>query len=583
MSLVAGYGSRTEDPSLTHGMTGGNGFNTVTTIERSSDLSDAELVTAARDSTTSAGDAFGELVRRYQRMVYAVALSLVHAGDADDVAQDAFLRAFRNLDLLADPAKFGVWLRRITFGVSIDHVRAERARVANQAELDDESDVVAGTDPSPLDQLQQREIARRVLAAMDRMPARYRVPLALYHIDGLSHAKVAHTLGVPEPTARSLVARARRKLARLLAHTPEVQDMTTPPRAGQRLADALDVLGEAESAPRFLHVLNGDSVRGTLERSTVPGAFATWADVLHEGPVPAATGTSAWRETRARFLAASGYGSYAEALRTYERWDAQLASFADYDEVVLWFEHDLFDQLLLVRHLDWFSRQELGRTTLSLICIGEHPGFEPFHGLGQLDAEQLASLLGTRAAVTAEQLSLGRQVWSAFTASDPAALDAVVHEDTSRTLPFLSGALRRFLEEFPASGNGLPRTERHVLELVSPAPMSPAELFGAEKECEERVFMGDWTVWHRLRELASGDAALITLDGVAWDGPDLRGGLVSITDLGREVLAGRADAVRLRGFDRWLGGVHLVAALGGDVAWRYEARVGRLVRRGPED
>ena len=118
---------------------------------------------------------------------------------------------------------------------------------------------------------------------------------------------------------------------------------------------------------------------------------------------------------------------------------------------------------------------------------------------------------------------------------------------------------------------------------ASPAPMSPAELFGAEKECEERVFMGDWTVWHRLRELASGDAALITLDGVAWDGPDLRGGLVSITDLGREVLAGRADAVRLRGFDRWLGGVHLVAALGGDVAWRYDARVGRLVRTGPED
>jgi RNA polymerase sigma-70 factor, ECF subfamily len=48
-------------------------------------------------------------------MVYAVALSLVQSADADDVAQDAFLRAFRNLDLLADPAKFGVWLRRITF------------------------------------------------------------------------------------------------------------------------------------------------------------------------------------------------------------------------------------------------------------------------------------------------------------------------------------------------------------------------------------------------------------------------------------------------------------------------------------
>ena len=63
-------------------------------------------------------------------MVYALALSLVRPSDVDDVVQDAFLRAFRNLDLLADPTRFGVWLRRITFGVAIDHVRADRARNA---------------------------------------------------------------------------------------------------------------------------------------------------------------------------------------------------------------------------------------------------------------------------------------------------------------------------------------------------------------------------------------------------------------------------------------------------------------------
>src|SRR5689334_13848159 len=89
---------------------------------------DAELVMTARHAESAAGDAFGKLVRRYQRMVYALALSLVREADADDVAQEAFLRAFRNLDLLADPARFGVWLRRITFGAAIDHVRAARSR-----------------------------------------------------------------------------------------------------------------------------------------------------------------------------------------------------------------------------------------------------------------------------------------------------------------------------------------------------------------------------------------------------------------------------------------------------------------------
>ena len=76
----------------------------------------------------------------------------------------------------------------------------------------------------------------------------------------------------------------------------------TPPLAASR-----DVLDDGPAPPRFLHVLNGDSVRGTLEQSQVPGAFAVYADVLHEGPVPAATGTQPWRETRARFLAGADY------------------------------------------------------------------------------------------------------------------------------------------------------------------------------------------------------------------------------------------------------------------------------------
>jgi RNA polymerase sigma-70 factor, ECF subfamily len=254
-------------------------------IERSETLSDAYLVTAARSAD---GDerAFAELVRRYQRMVYAVALSLVRSADADDVAQDAFLRAFRNLDLLADPAKFGVWLRRITFGAAIDHVRAERSRHARTTSLtpDDDTDEatidVPSPTPSALDRLAEQETVRRVLDALDRMPARYRVPLTLYHLDGLSHPKVAAALGVPESTVRSLVARARRKLARLLTHTAEVQDMT-----------------EVASTPRMMHVLNGDSVRMTLEHSSVPGTFVPYYDVLHEGPVTEADEPTTWRES----------------------------------------------------------------------------------------------------------------------------------------------------------------------------------------------------------------------------------------------------------------------------------------------
>jgi RNA polymerase sigma factor (sigma-70 family) len=545
---------------------------------------DADLVTAARLGGEGGSRAFGQLVRRHQRMVYALAASLVQSADIDDVVQNAFLRAFRNLDMLADPAKFGAWLRRIAFGAAIDHVRAERSRGdrsldPRQASRDDPRVMVAEPvtdDPSPLERLERVEVVQRVMAAMDRLPARYRVPLALYHIDGLSHAKVARTLGVPEGTVRSLVARARQKLSRVLSNAPEVRDMADESRA---IRDAMDVLDdEPSTTPRLLHVLNGDSVRMTLERSDVPGAFAPYADILHEGPVPRASDGAAWRETRARFLAEDGYGTYAEALRTYEQWDASLAAFADYDEVVLWFEHDLFDQLLLLKHLDWFSRRDLGTTTLSLICIGEFPGFDDFHGLGELDADELASLLGTRQRVSAGQLALGRRGWQAFTASDPSELVAMAREATPE-LPFLPGALERFLEEYPAVGTGLPRTERHILELLAHRARSPHDLFRDQQGCEERVFMGDSTFHERLRSLAAGPAPLVRLEVDSMEGPDLPRGTVHITDAGRDVLAGRADWVRLAGFDRWLGGVHLQAPLGEDVAWRWD-RTRRLLDPG---
>ena len=331
---------------------------------------------------------------------------------------------------------------------------------------------------------------------------------------------------------------------------------------------------------RLMHLLNGDSVRWTMERSQVPGNFVVWADVLHEGFVPTDVGSAHWRESRARFIADSGLESYAEALRTYESWDAQLASYRDFDEVVLWLEHDLFDQLLLVRHLDWFSRREPdhGRTKLSLICVGEFPGVVPFHGLGQLSADQLASLLDTRLAVTERQLWLGREVWVAFTATDPGALQNIASrlEDGAGELPFLGGALRRLLEEYPSLEQGLPRTERHILECLHDGPLTPVDLFRAEQHREERVFMGDWTFWSRLRELSAEPNPLIALDAGELTGQRPPGGSVRITNTGREVLAGNADWVRLHGLDRWLGGVHLEAPAGGDVRYRWDPGAKRL-------
>jgi hypothetical protein len=327
----------------------------------------------------------------------------------------------------------------------------------------------------------------------------------------------------------------------------------------------------------LLHVLNGDATRELLEQSTVPGTFAVWADVLHDGPVPSTEDLddARWRDVRARFIAGRGWGSHQEVLDSFARWDAALAQHGAHDEVVIWCEHDLFDQLLLIRHLAWFADRALGDTTLSLICIGEWPGRPHFKGLGELAPDDLASLFGTRQRITPRQLALGRRAWRAFTAPDPWAVERLLEdEEVDVALPFLLGALRRHLEEFPAVHDGLARTDRQLLQLIAQGTTRLGELFGAIHRVEQQFFIGDSSFIVRVRQLADGPRPLVRLAEDRDQG--WRSGSVVLTDDGREVLAGRADRVRLAGaIDEWRGGVHLV---GVDAPWRWDAGAGRLRR-----
>ncbi len=323
---------------------------------------------------------------------------------------------------------------------------------------------------------------------------------------------------------------------------------------------------------RMLHVTNGDSAAGSLRLSGIAGDVSVTADVLHEGPAPGGLPPERWRKVRARYLAENGYDDYDSCLARLTRWDHTLEDFHSYDEVVLWFEHDLFDQLLLIRVLDGFAGRGLGTTELSLICIGEFPGIVPFHGLGQLTPQQLATLLPRRQRVHERQKLLARDAWRAFCSPDPTALEAVLARDTS-PLPFLAGALRRHLEELPWIVDGLARSERQILLALRQGAATFEEVFRATQAMEERVYLGDLSFGRILRELAAPPRPLLRWEPAS--SSPLRAQRIALTATGREVLEGRDDWVGIRGIDRWLGGVHLQ---GVESAWRWEPETGRLVR-----
>jgi hypothetical protein len=328
--------------------------------------------------------------------------------------------------------------------------------------------------------------------------------------------------------------------------------------------------------PRLLHVTNGDSAADLLRLAGVPGQVTLTADLLHEGPAPAGLAPERWRKVRARYLAASDYEGYDECLARLTEWDRALEEYRSYEEVVLWFEHDLFDQLHLIRLLDGFGRRDLGWTRLSLICIGEYPGIARFRGLGQLEPPAFASLLDLRQHVTENQMRLARHAWRVFCSPEPIGLEVLLRRDTS-ALPFLAGALLRHLEEFPSVRNGLSRTEHQALLAIAMAgvaecPAAFEEVFRAAQDMEERPFMGDLPFLRRLRELACRPRPLVRIDPGAND--SIRALKVAITPAGLDVLEGREDWVHIRGIDRWLGGVHL---LGPEAQWRWDPWRQRLV------
>ena len=301
-----------------------------------------------------------------------------------------------------------------------------------------------------------------------------------------------------------------------------------------------------------LHITNGDCAASRL-REFIGDPVTIAADVLHDGPAPEVSDEE-WYKLRAGFLA-DGPDRAAEIRDELASWDQRIAQAAADAEIVLWFEHDLFDQLNLIRTLDRIGRTGHHPLRTSMICIDRFPGVERFVGLGQLSAMQLATLVDQRQPVTAAQLELAVRAWTAFRAPNPAALLALATEHPL-ALPFLADALRRFLAEYPSTANGLSTTAQYLLTAVREGPLEAGELFRRVQDREDRPFMGDWGFFDIVRSLATPSVPLVGVDpdGVA---RDLRGGKVSLTAAGGQVLRGDADAIALNGIDEWRGGVHL--------------------------
>jgi hypothetical protein len=327
----------------------------------------------------------------------------------------------------------------------------------------------------------------------------------------------------------------------------------------------------------MLHILDGESSAGTLAQTDVPGEKFAWPEALIEGPAPVGVDQAAWHEIRAQHLT-DYYGvDRADADQRLRELEALLQTIDTYDEVVLWFEHDLFCQTNLIFLLNWLALSDT-RTKLSLISINSFPGIEDFRGLGQLNPQQLASLFGSRREVTQAQLDTAAVAWAAYCAPHPTTLQELLRTDLS-ALPFLKRALTLHLARFPSTLNGLGQAENTTLTLIADGLTRFVDLFVNFGGLHPVYGFGDFQLWIALKRLNRGPTPLLKFTNGGENAPfsesQIHRSTIELTAAGKKVVAGQEDFVQLNGIDQWLGGVHLQ---GKENIWRWDNDAEAVVR-----
>ncbi len=187
-------------------------------------IDDTALV---REAQRGSGAAFEELVRCYDQAVLRLALHLTGSEqEAQDIYQEAFLKAYRNLDSFRFECSFYTWIYRIVSNLCLDHLRKKQVRKEDAPVAVDEDgrsydvleqvpDVRAAADPER--DLMSRELAARIHRALDRLSARERMVFELKHYHGLKLRTVGEILHTTEETAKNTLFRATQKLRGALA------------------------------------------------------------------------------------------------------------------------------------------------------------------------------------------------------------------------------------------------------------------------------------------------------------------------------------------------------------------------------
>ncbi len=314
---------------------------------------------------------------------------------------------------------------------------------------------------------------------------------------------------------------------------------------------------------KTLHIVDGDSCGGTLRVSRLAKGndILSWRDALYTGPVPPDLTLRALSRVRSRFW------TNGRRANEFDKRDAHLKSYNDYEHVALWFGPNcVLCQLSLMQLLSWFHEQRVSPKRLSWVAL---------HG-GELRPDQMTGAYASRQPITTAQTRLAERVWRAFRQPSPKPLARFLDADLD-AIPSLRHVVKRILQEYPSTGHGLSRLENLLLrEVQKGGTVRGAVAVGAILRNET---VGDTLLLDMLESFVTAAHPLLKF-AESSDSNSRKfhhGSILKLTQVGKRVLSGSADAIELNGIDRWIGGVHLK---GTRVPWRWNEQLQTIISTG---
>ena len=249
-----------------------------------------------------------------------------------------------------------------------------------------------------------------------------------------------------------------------------------------------------------LHITNGDSFTQRLKKLKLKGEIITWREMLCEGKTETSVGSEAFWKTRFEFLHKNYNISKSWFVEKTLKEYRSLCNHKQQDEIILWFEYDLFCQINMLAVISWLKTHRR-HVQISLVCSGYEDDSSRLYGLNELTDDQIHAHFKSRVALSQNDIEYADYVWQLYCSDNPIRLENLADFELYQ-FNYLEDALKAHLRRFPAIKNGLNEIENRVLQVAAEGK-SPSKkaLMGALLQDQGWYGFGDTQYQRILKNL----------------------------------------------------------------------------------